>query len=318
MRLGLYQETGATGATPCLFTDRGLVPFGAMIEGEPDPQGVMEQVIDRYDALKPELTRLQAEGRAISMESVRILPPLPRPATIFSCMGNYWEHAQRAAQPLNMWLKNPDAVVGPGDVVRIPEFTDPWMFMHEAELGVVLKGLSKNVAEADWRKAVFGYTGFMDITARGHGRITWRAVSWLGKNFDTFAPIGPCITTADEILEPNDLHVRFWNDGQLRHNYNTDDMEHRVPELVAFVTSFMTVHSGDLIACGTNHEGLGPIQDGETLEIEIQQIGRMKLTVEDPLKRTWERGVYMGEDSTNHEAVRRHKPQAADTLKSEG
>jgi 2-keto-4-pentenoate hydratase/2-oxohepta-3-ene-1,7-dioic acid hydratase in catechol pathway len=59
----------------------------------------------------------------------------------------------------------------------------------------------------------------------------------MGKSFDTFAPIGPCIVTADEIADPNDLHVRFWNNGELRHNYNTDDMEHRVPELVAFVTS---------------------------------------------------------------------------------
>ena len=64
--------------------------------------------------------------------------------------------------------------------------------------------------------------------------------------------------------------MRFWNDGQLRHNYNTDDMEHRVPELVEFATTVMTMNSGDLIACGTNHEGLGSLQDGETVEIEIQ------------------------------------------------
>ena len=66
-------------------------------------------------------------------------------------------------------------------------------------------------------------------------------MSWLGKSFDTFAPLGPCIVTADEIANPNDLHVRFWNDGQLRHNYNTDDMEHRVPELVEFASTVMTL-----------------------------------------------------------------------------
>ena len=119
-------------------------------------------------------------------------------------------------------------------------------------------------------------------------------MSWLGKSFDTFAPLGPCIVTADEIANPNDLLVRFWNDGQLRHNYNTDDMEHHVPELVEFATTVMTMLSGDIIACGTNHEGLGALQDGETVEIEIQGIGRMALKVVDPLKRTWERGVYMG------------------------
>jgi len=91
------------------------------------------------------------------------------------------------------------------------------------------------------------------------------------------APIGPCIATIDEIPDPNDVHVQFWVDGQLRHNYNTDDMEHLVPELVEFATTIMTLNSGDLIACGTNHEGLGPLQDGEVVDFEIHGIGRMRM-----------------------------------------
>ena len=87
-------------------------------------------------------------------------------------------------------------------------------------------------------------------------------------------------------------------------------MEHRVPELIEFATTVMTMNSGDLIACGTNHEGLGALQDGETVEIEIQNIGKMGLKVSDPLKRKWERGVYMGADSTNPDAVKRHRPQS--------
>ena len=128
----------------------------------------------------------------------------------------------------------------------------------------------------------------------------------MGKSFDTFAPLGPCIVTADEIVDPNDLQVRFWDDGQLRHDYNTNDMVHRVPELIAFASTIMTLKSGDIICCGTNHEGLGPLQDGESVEIEISGIGRMALQVEDPLKRTWDKGIYMGEDSTNHAAIRAH------------
>ena len=184
--------------------------------------------------------------------------------------------------------------------------------MHEAELALVLRGPSKMVKAKDWQGAVFGYTSMIDVSAREEGRKTWPAfpnTSWLGKSFDTFGPIGPCITTADEIKDPNDLVVRFWNDGQLRHHYNTDDMEHRVPTLVEFATTVMTMNSGDLIACGTNHEGLGALQDGETVDIEIQNIGKMTLKVADPLKRKWDRGVYMGADSTNPEAVKRHRPQ---------
>ena len=142
-----------------------------------------------------------------------------------------------------MFMKNPDAVIGPGDTIQLPAYTDPWIFMHEAELALVMKGPSKMVKRENWRDAVFGYTCFIDVTARGEGRRTWPAslpMSWLGKSFDTFAPLGPCIVTADEIENPNDLIVRFWNDGQLRHNYNTDDMEHHVPELVEFATTVMT------------------------------------------------------------------------------
>ena len=82
-----------------------------------------------------------------------------------------------------------------------------------------------------------------------------------------------------------------------------------MPTLVEFATTVMTMNSGDLIACGTNHEGLGALQDGETVDIEIQNIGKMTLKVSDPLKRKWERGVYMGAGSTNPEAVKRHRPQ---------
>jgi 2-keto-4-pentenoate hydratase/2-oxohepta-3-ene-1,7-dioic acid hydratase in catechol pathway len=102
--------------------------------------------------------------------------------------------------------------------------------MHEAELGLVFKGPAKMVRREDWRSAIFGYTCFIDVTARESGRRTWRNNSWMGKSFDTFAPIGPCIVTADEIENPNDLWVQFWNDGQLRHNYSTDDMEHTCPK----------------------------------------------------------------------------------------
>src|SRR5437667_191173 len=84
-----------------------------------------------------------------------------------------------------------------------------------------------------------------------------------------------------------------------------------LPELVEFATTIMTLNSGDLIACGTNHEGLGPLQDGEVVDFEIHGVGRMRLDVRDPLKRTWEKGIYMGADSTHPEAVQRNRPQGA-------
>jgi 2-keto-4-pentenoate hydratase/2-oxohepta-3-ene-1,7-dioic acid hydratase in catechol pathway len=83
----------------------------------------------------------------------------------------------------------------------------------------------------------------IDVSACGEGRRTWKIGSWLGKSFDTFAPIGPCIATIDESPDRNNVHVQFWVDGQLRHNYNTDEMEHLVPELVEFAIAIMTLNS---------------------------------------------------------------------------
>jgi 2-keto-4-pentenoate hydratase/2-oxohepta-3-ene-1,7-dioic acid hydratase in catechol pathway len=311
MKLVLFQTSDGSELSPGLLTDRGVVSIAETIERSYTPQLTMRGLIDSFDRLRPTLERKAAAGEALPLGSVRLRAPLPRPGKILCCIANYWEHAQREARPLNMFLKNPEAVIGPADTIVLPEFTEPWIFMHEAELALVIKGPVKKVSQANWKSAVFGYTCLIDVSARGEGRRTWKAGSWLGKSFDTFAPVGPCIATTDEIPDPNDLVVRFWNDGQLRHNYNTDDMEHRVPELVEFASTIMTLNTGDLIACGTNHEGLGALQDGETVEIEVERIGRMSLKVADPLKRSWERGIYMGADSTNPEAVKRNRPQTS-------
>src|SRR5580692_3997686 len=243
MKLVLFQTSGQDEPVPGLLTDRGVVDVAGIGEKGRTPQVTMQALIDGFDRLRPSLER-RADGEALPLSSVRLRAPLPRPGKILCCIANYWEHAQREARPLNMFLKNPEAVVGPDDTIVLPKMTEPWIFMHEAELALVIKGPAKEVAQKDWRSAVFGYTGLIDVSARGEGRRTWKAGSWLGKSFDTFAPIGPCITTADEIPDPNNVIVRFWDDGQLRHNYNTDDMEHRVPELVEFASSIMTLNSG--------------------------------------------------------------------------
>lgn len=316
MRLVLFEGPGAgRSARLGVLRDDGVHDVSRATAGfaAQTPQGLMQEVIDEFDDLQPLLEEVADAVHPLPLDVVRLRPPLPRPGKILCCIGNYWEHAQREPRALNMFLKNPDAVIGDGDTIVLPEFTEapiadgpgPYVFQHEAELALVIRGPARKIAEADWRRAVFGVTGMIDVSARAEGRSSWRQGSWMGKSFDTFGPIGPCITTLDEIEEPNSLHVRFWNEGDLRHDYVTDDMEHRVPQLIEFATGIMTLHSGDVIACGTNHEGLGPLQDGETCVLEIEKVGRMTVHVKDPLKRTWERGVYMGPNSTNPEAVRR-------------
>ena len=301
MKLCLFESNDSPGEPRVgAIVDGGVADLTAALGDAASlpPQPRMEAIIDGFDGLRGAFERIAAGGPSYADGAFRLRAPLPRPGKILCCIGNYWEHAEREPRPLNMFLKSPDSVIGPGDTVVLPPTTDPWVFQHEAELAIIVQGAAKDVSRDDYASAVFGYTCMVDVSARGEGRRTWRSGSWMGKSFDTFGPLGPVIATADEIADPNNLHVQFWNDGQLRHDYNTDDMEHRVPELVEFASSIMTLRTGDVISCGTNHEGLGPLQDGETAEIEIAGIGRMSVQVSDPLKRTWERGIYMGPDST--------------------
>ena len=282
----------------------------SVVRPGPTPQATMQNFIDDFETLRPALTRLAREGEARPLAGVRLRPPLPRPGKILACIANYWEHGALEARALNMFLKNPDAVIGPEDTIVLPEFTEPWIFMHEAELALVIKGPAKNVTAGELaQRGLRLHRHDRRLRAR-RGPADVEGGSWLGKSFDTFAPIGPCIATLDEIANPNDVHVQFWVDGQLRHNYNTDDMEHLVPELVEFATRIMTLNSGDLIACGTNHEGLGPLQDGEVVDFEIHGIGRMRLYVRDPAQALVGQGHLHGRRLHQSRGVKRNRPPA--------
>lgn len=330
MRIGLFERPGGEpGIRPGVVTDQGIVDVSSATAHlvVHSPQQLMVQIIDHFTELRPAFERLASEAAPLPLDSVRIRPPLPRPGKFLNCIANYWEHAQRAPRALNMFLKNSDAVIGDGDTIVLPEITEapfydgpgPYVFQHEAELGLVIKGPAKHVKEADWRQAVFGCTGIIDVSARVEGRFSWRQGSWMGKSFDTFGPIGPFITTLDEIGDPNQLRIRFYNNGELYHDYVTDDMEHKVPQLMQFASTIMTLYSGDVIACGTNHEGLGPLQDGEVVELDIEKIGRMRLSVKDPLRRQWARSIYMGPNATAQEVVRlRREAQARGEPEPEG
>jgi len=148
MKLVLFQTSERAEPVPGLLTDRGVVDISRTVERSHTPQLTMERLIDSFERLRPALERQAAEGEAVPLGSVRLRAPLPRPGKILCCIANYWEHAQREPRPLNMFLKNPEAVVGPGDTIVLPEFTEPWIFMHEAELALVIKGPVKKVSQA--------------------------------------------------------------------------------------------------------------------------------------------------------------------------
>ena len=131
MKLVLFQTLANRDILPGLLTERGIVDISAVVAKSYTPQLVMQGIIDDFEKLRPLLEKLAKDGGPVSLDQVRLRPPLPRPGKILACIANYWEHAQREPRPLNMFMKNPDAVIGPDDTIVLPDYTVPWIFMHE-------------------------------------------------------------------------------------------------------------------------------------------------------------------------------------------
>ncbi|HLG69690.1 MAG TPA: fumarylacetoacetate hydrolase family protein [Chloroflexota bacterium] len=252
-----------------------------------DPQGLIAGLIADFGRYRPALERAVAQSSGKPASSVRIRPPLPKPYTIACMAVNYMEDGTRSEPaPINAFLKTANAIIGDGDTMVLPDVPSP-IFEGEAEMAAVIGKRCSNVSQAEAMSCIFGYLNFIDGSARGlppSGNTFYQM-----KARDTFAPIGPYIVTADEIADPLKLQVRQWINGKLTQNYNTSDMAHKIARCVEWVTSIHTMEPGDILAFGTNHRGLHPLQDGDLVEIETEGLGRLKFHIRDDLKRTWER-----------------------------
>lgn len=253
-----------------------------------NPADRMRAIIAGFDRLRDAIQKAAA-GKGAPLASVRLRAPMPGPSKMLFGLGNYCENVKGAMRPLGLFLKAPSSILDPGGTVRLPPH-DAIIFHHEAELGFVIGRRGKDIPEDRAMDHIFGYTCIIDVSARGLGQGT----GFIDKSADTFCPMGPWIVTRDEIPDPHKLNVRLWENEQLRQDYNTDDMEHPIPELVSWASRLATLEVGDVFACGTNHQGLGPMQDGETSTIEVERVGRMTVKVEDPLKRRWPFGIDPG------------------------
>jgi len=266
------------------------------------PAQRMPAILERFAEFESALAQLEG---GVPLTAVRLRAPLPRPGKILCVIGNYSEGVRGVTLPLGMFLKASNSVLDPHGTVVLPK-KQAKVFQHEAELCVVIGKPARDVSRADAMSHVFGYTCMMDISARGLTRAG--ATGWyVDKSYDTFAPLGPWIVTRDEITDPQKLSVKLSVDGQARQNYNTDDMEHGVAELVSWASEVSTLEPGDIISCGTNHQGLGPVQDGETVTMDIQSIGSLTVTVSDPLKRSWPKQI----DTEMAALVRAHREKLA-------
>jgi 2-keto-4-pentenoate hydratase/2-oxohepta-3-ene-1,7-dioic acid hydratase in catechol pathway len=254
-----------------LFEGSGSQPTYGVLRGDmvvPLDQRQLEALIDDRNALRP------VESGAVPLAQVRLLPPVPWPGKIVITTAIYG--ADAPAQQLLATLKSAESVIGPGDTVRLPSVQSGWKFVPQAMLGLVMRGPAKNITADDWQKAVFGYTCVIDVMARGDqqfGRDFWLAKA------DTLGPLGPCIVTQDEIPDPGSLRVRSWQNGVAAQDFALGSASHSIGQQVEFVTTVMTLHSGDVLACGTSQNGQRPLADGDRVEVEVDGIGRLGVGV---------------------------------------
>ena len=291
MKIGFYNDY-----RPCLVKEDGVIDITTQAGELPggSAQLWLENLILNWASLRPALVAAAEKEATIPLAQVQLRAPVPRPGKVINGRTNFMEGVRiTPPRPLQTFFKSPDAVIGPDETVVLPKFR-PTIFNHEAELCVVIGQAAKEVSEAEAMSHVFGYTAGVDVSARAPEQGEAPLAGEYGKSFDTFLPLGPAITTPDEVADPNDLGVRYWVNGVLRQSYRTTDMEHSVAYVVATLSHNMTLKPGDVIMCGTNHAGLGPLQDGDVGQIEIDIIGRMANPVVDDLKRKWDPELVRG------------------------
>jgi 2-keto-4-pentenoate hydratase/2-oxohepta-3-ene-1,7-dioic acid hydratase in catechol pathway len=279
---------------PGLLTARGVVDVSALVR----PHGghdAMKALITRYEELKPELTRLAAEGKAQPLAAVTLKAPVPR-AKLLAMGGNFREFGHRKPAPMWGFIKSTDSLLGSGGTVVLPEI-DANIFHHEAELVVVFGRAGSNIPQAQALDYVFGYTAGVDVSARmppsgaGGGRDITKMLLSAHKSYNGFSPIGPAIVPKEEVGDAQTLDIKLWVNGELRPNYNMSDAAHSIAESIAWATAITPVEPGDVLFMGTNHQGLGALQNGDKVEMEVSRIGRLTVNVADPSKRRWPRGV---------------------------
>ena len=239
-------------------------------------QTLMEEIIENFDSFRPTFEQTAANQEGVPLASVKVRPPLPRPHNILCAFANYQDRDQPSTAPLDFFYKGSTGIIGPGDTVEIPDVPEALVHQPEPELGYVIGKKVKHVSEADALDCVFGYLNFVDVSNRA---VPNRRTTFMQKGMDTYAPIGPVIVTKDEIADPQNLQVKLWLNAELKQDYNTAAMTHSVAAQIAWLTQYITLMPGDVLACGTHHVGLSPINDGDKVDVEVEGLERLSFSV---------------------------------------
>lgn len=276
MKLATYTADGRT-RTGIVVDDR-IIDTGV--------EGTMIDLIRDWDTLKPQLEARAAAGGGMPLSSVKLEAPVQRPGKIFAIGLNYADHIEESKMPAperQVWFtKAQTSVNGPYDPILIARGT--MTNDYEAELVAIIGTGGKHISAADAPAAIFGYCVGNDMTERmwQHAVPQWS----LGKSFDTHAPMGPWIVTADELGDPQGLGIRCFVNGEKRQDSNTQHLVFNVWQQVEHLSQAMTLEPGDALFTGTPG-GVGAamdprrfLQPGDVVRIEIDRLGHIEGTMQ--------------------------------------
>jgi len=249
----------------------------------PIPQSIKDFLFDGwYDEV---LGKISGLLYAHKLSKFKFLAPIPNPSKIICLAFNYSDHAEEqkllAPKEPVIFIKPRTTLCGSNSDIICPDFVTK--LDYEVELAIILGRVCKNISVTDAKNAIFGYMVFNDVSARDI-QFTDKQFT-RGKSFDTFAPCGPWITTANEIVDAQNLRLTTKINGEIRQNSSTCKMFLKIPEIIAKLSKVMTLEKGDIISTGTpagvilKNPNLEYLKDGDEVEMEIENVGRIKNTI---------------------------------------
>ena len=269
-----------------VVTDEGVVDVTDLSGVSADfwPPVGMVKLIDGFAQSRAALEQVVAQRDAVPLSQVRLQAPVRWPNKVVAFPANYHAHIEEMKVPgaagvvskfkasgQGFFLKSNSSLSGPADAIVLPPLADREVH-HECELGIIIGKRGRGIDPARSHEYVFGFTCLLDMVVRGAEERVMR------KSFDTFCPTGPWIVTADEIADFLAIDLRLTVNGELRQSACTRDLIVDIPQMIAMASSVMTLEPGDIIATGTP-AGVGPVQEGDVIEISIEGVGSMALKV---------------------------------------
>ena len=277
MKLATF-DSGAGSQLGVVLGDR-VVPLG---RAAPSLPGDMLGLISAWSAVEGDVRRIAGDAvGALPLGRVRLQAPIRRPGKIMAIGLNYADHiaeSNMGTPDHQIWFsKAATAANGPHDAIQVPKVSQS--LDYEAELVAVIGKGGRHISKSDAPGAVFGYCCGNDATERAWQH---RTTQWvLGKSFDTHAPFGPWITTADEVADPHALSIRCLVNGEVRQDSNTRHLVFNIWDQIAHISHAMTLEPGDLIYTGTPG-GIGAamnprrfLKDGDRVQVEIEGLGAL-------------------------------------------